>query len=93
MFLRDLATVDKLKPLTRPDRSLAQLALQFSIEHPAVTTTIPGAETVTQLKENLAVAQLGRLSEEDVQAIEAITPPSGGRKIWPASVIPNNYCA
>ena len=84
VFLRDLEAVEELKSLTSQNRSLAQLALQFSIEHPAVTSTIPGAKTVQQLGENLAVARLGRFSAEDLDVIDRLSPPGGGRKIWPA---------
>jgi aryl-alcohol dehydrogenase-like predicted oxidoreductase len=65
-------------------RTLAQLALQFSYTHPAVTTTIPGAKTVAQFEENLKAAELGLLTAEEMSRIDAITPPGGGRKIWPA---------
>jgi aryl-alcohol dehydrogenase-like predicted oxidoreductase len=83
VFLDDLAKVEKLRPLT-DGRSLAQLALQFSIHHPAVSTSIPGAKTVAQLRENLAAAALPAFSDAEMAAIDAITPPGGGRKIWPA---------
>ena len=83
VFQRDLVKVEQLRPLAE-GKSLTQLALQFSITHPAVTTSIPGARTPAQSMENAAAAQLGRLSSEDLRQIDEITPPGGGRKIWPA---------
>jgi aryl-alcohol dehydrogenase-like predicted oxidoreductase len=83
IFLSDLKKVDALRPLTG-DRTLAQLAMQFSISHPAVTVAIPGAKTPKQLSENLRAAQLPALSKSDRTAIDMIVPPGGGRKIWPA---------
>ncbi len=83
VFLSDLEKVEKLKPLT-DGRSLAQLAIQFVIQHPAVTLAIPGAKRISQLKENVKAALEPELTPEDLALIESITPPGGGRKIWPA---------
>ena len=83
VFLNDLAKVEKLKALT-DGRSLAQMAIQFVMAHPAVTVAIPGAKRVSQLEENLKAALLPDLTAEELQLIDQITPPGGGRKIWPA---------
>ena len=83
IFLRDLEKVEQLRPLAQ-DRSMAQLALQFAITHPAVTCVIPGAKTVRQLEENTAAAALPPLSPAELETINTITPQGGGRKIWPA---------
>jgi aryl-alcohol dehydrogenase-like predicted oxidoreductase len=83
IFLDDLAKVEKLRPLAKK-RTLAQLALQFVIAHPAVTTAIPGAKIPKQLRDNLDAAFLPRLTGEELAKIDAVTPPGGGRKIWPA---------
>ncbi len=83
VFLQDLQRVERLRKLA-DGRSLTQLALQFSVAHPAVTTTIPGAKTARQLRENIAAATLPALTVEEMEAIDAITAPGAGRKIWPA---------
>jgi aryl-alcohol dehydrogenase-like predicted oxidoreductase len=83
VFLEDLANVERLRPLAT-GRTLAQLALQFSIDHPAVTTSIPGAKTVAQLGENVAATGLPQLNAEARAEIGRIIPPGQGRKIWPA---------
>ncbi len=83
IFEQDLEKVEQLKALAQ-GRTLAQLALQFAMAHPAVTTVIPGAKTSKQLAENVAAARLPALSADDMARIDAITPPGGGRKIWPA---------
>ena len=82
-FLKDLEKVEKLDELT-DGRSLAQLAIQFVIQHPAVTLAIPGAKRISQLKENVKAALLPELTAEEVAQIDSITSPGGGRKIWPA---------
>jgi aryl-alcohol dehydrogenase-like predicted oxidoreductase len=83
VFLEDLEKVEKLKALTH-GRTLSQLALQFVMAHPAVTVAIPGAKRVSQLEENIKAALLPPLTAEEMALIDAITPPGGGRKIWPA---------
>ena len=84
VFLEDLSKVEQLKLLTNENRSLAQLAIQFVLQHPAVTTIIPGAKTKKQFKETAAVGAFPAFSAEETAAIDAIVPPGGGRKIWPA---------
>jgi aryl-alcohol dehydrogenase-like predicted oxidoreductase len=83
VFLNDLEKVEKLKPLTN-GRSMAQLAIQFVMQHPDVTLAIPGAKRISQLKENVKAALLPELTPEELALIDSITPPGGGRKIWPA---------
>lgn len=83
IFLNDLEKVEKLKPLAE-GRSLAQLSIQFVMQHPAVTVAIPGARRISQLKENVKTALMPDLTEEEMALIDSVTPPGGGRKIWPA---------
>ena len=83
IFLNDLAKVEKLKALTE-GRSLAQLAIQYTLQHPAVTVAIPGAKRISQLKENVKAALLPALTAAEMALIDAVTPSGGGRKIWPA---------
>ena len=86
-YLQDLAKVEQLRLLAQgrtPARTLAQLALQFVMAHPAVTVVIPGAKTGVQLRDNVGAALLPPLTSEEVTRIDAVTPPGGGRKIWPA---------
>ncbi|HSM58887.1 MAG TPA: aldo/keto reductase [Candidatus Sulfomarinibacteraceae bacterium] len=83
IFQGDLAKVEQLEPLAE-GRSLAQLALQFALAHPAVTSIIPGAKNVDQLTENIQAGVLPPLTAAEMAQIDAITPPGGGRKIWPA---------
>ncbi len=83
VFEQDLAKVEVLRPLAR-GRTLAQVALQFAMAHPAVSTVIPGAKTPVQLADNVGAARLSSLTDAELAALDAITPPGGGRKIWPA---------
>jgi aryl-alcohol dehydrogenase-like predicted oxidoreductase len=83
IFREDLAKVEKLKPLAGK-RILAQLAMQFTLAHPAVSVVIPGAKNPKQVEANVSAGLLPPLSPEELKKLEAVTPPGGGRKIWPA---------
>lgn len=83
IYLDDLAKVERLRPLAQT-RTLAQLALQFTLHHPAVTTVIPGARHVKQMQDNLAAGLMPPLDAAELATIAAIVPQGGGRKIWPA---------
>jgi len=83
-YTEDLARVQELLPLARPERTLAQAALQFVLQHEAVTTVIPGARTPGQVLANLSAAQAPALNSQDMALIDQVVQPGGGRKIWPA---------
>ncbi len=83
VFQDDLAKVERLRPLA-DGRSLAQLAVQFVLAHPAVSTVIPGAKTAQQIRETAEAGSLPPLTEDELAACADVTPPGGGRKIWPA---------
>ena len=82
-YLEDLEKVERLRSLAQ-GKTLAQLAIQFAKDHPAVSTVIPGARNPEQAKSNAEAGTLGPLSAAERAAIDALTPPGGGRKIWPA---------
>ena len=83
VFLNDLKTVEELRPLTK-EQTLAQLALQFTLAHPSVTTVIPGIKNVKQAETNIKAGELKPLDDSALDAINEIVPQGGGRKIWPA---------
>lgn len=83
VFLNDLKLVAELRPLAK-EQTLAQLALQFTLAHPAVTTVIPGIKNVNQATANIQAGELAPLSAQTLAAINKIVPQGGGRKIWPA---------
>jgi aryl-alcohol dehydrogenase (NADP+) len=53
---------------------LAHMALAFTVEHPAVTSTILGPRTMEQLDDALAAADL-RLDADTLDAVDALVPP------------------
>jgi aryl-alcohol dehydrogenase-like predicted oxidoreductase len=71
-FAAALKAVEDLKKLTPRTMTLAQLALRWILEFPAVTCSIPGAKRPTQVMENLAAANLPPLPKATMRKIEAI---------------------
>lgn len=71
-FLKTLEFVEKVRSLLKPDRTLVDIALQFTHAHPAVTCPIPGMKSVEQARANCAAAD-GELSEEEVNQIKALS--------------------
>jgi aryl-alcohol dehydrogenase-like predicted oxidoreductase len=67
-----LATVEKLKKLVPANATLAQLALKWILEFPAVTCSIPGAKRPAQVAENLAASDLKKLSPATMKAVAAL---------------------
>ncbi len=72
-FLRDLATVGKLRFLKRDGRDMAKAALQFVLSHEAVTTAIPGAKSPEQARANAAAGEAGSLTGEELAKVHEVT--------------------
>jgi aryl-alcohol dehydrogenase-like predicted oxidoreductase len=83
-FLRDLAIVDKLRDVVPDGQSMAQFALRFVRNHPAVSTVVPGAKDRRQAESNSAAGLKPLLSDQESAAVDRLISPGGGRKIWPA---------
>ncbi|RMF77348.1 MAG: aldo/keto reductase [Chloroflexi bacterium] len=67
--------VEKLRELIADDdRTLAQLALQFCLAHPAVSTVIPGAKTPEQLADNARAGELPPLTDDERNRIRDLFP-------------------
>ena len=71
-FETALRAVDELKTLVPKNVSLAQLALRWILEFPAVTCSIPGAKRLAQVSENIAASALPPLSKATLTKIGAI---------------------
>jgi aryl-alcohol dehydrogenase-like predicted oxidoreductase len=68
-------TLRRVEPLHRvaagADMTLPELALRFILQHPAVTTTIPGMRRTSHVKENLACSPDGQLPGDVLSALRA----------------------
>ena len=58
-------------------RSLAELAIAWTLAHPAVTSSIVGAKTPEQARANAAAGDW-ELSESDMSEIDALIQAAGG---------------
>jgi aryl-alcohol dehydrogenase-like predicted oxidoreductase len=67
-----LEIADKIKDLAGEDRSPAQLALRYAIDHPAVATAIPGASSSRQLQENIDAAGK-KITNAEIETIRGFT--------------------
>lgn len=64
-----LQRVDRLRALVPPGMDLPELALRFILQHPAVTTTIPGMRKPAHVERNLAASDGTRLPEALYRAL------------------------
>jgi aryl-alcohol dehydrogenase-like predicted oxidoreductase len=67
---------EQLRTLVTDGRSLSQLAIRYSLSHPAVAAVIPGASSREQLLQNVEAANVPILTEEEVQAIRLMSKPN-----------------
>ena len=67
-----LRAVEKLRALVPPGATLAQLALRWILEFPAVTCAIPGGKRPAQVADNLAASDLPQLSAATLKKIRAL---------------------
>ncbi len=61
--------VERLRFLENANRTLTQAALQFCLNHPAVSVCIPGAKTPEQVRMNAAASELGPLTGSELEQI------------------------
>ncbi len=67
-----LAVVEQLKKLVPKNVTLAQLALRWILEFPAITCAIPGAKRPEQVLENIGASGLPPLPAETMKRIRAL---------------------
>jgi aryl-alcohol dehydrogenase-like predicted oxidoreductase len=67
-----LRVVEKLRALVPPGATMAQLALRWILEFPAVTCAIPGGKRPSQVADNLAASDLPPLSAGTMKKIRAL---------------------
>ena len=66
-----LQRIERLKPLVPDGMGLPELALRFILEHPAVSTTIPGMRRPRHVERNLAASDGTRLPPRLRDALKA----------------------
>jgi aryl-alcohol dehydrogenase-like predicted oxidoreductase len=66
---RTLERVDRLKAILPPGMSLPEMALRFTLSHPAVSTTIVGMRKLKHVLENCALSDKGPLGPELIEEL------------------------
>ena len=67
-----LRRVEAVRPVAaRAGMTLPELALRFILQHPAVTTTIPGMRRTSHVEQNLAGSPAGRMPVAVLDALRA----------------------
>jgi aryl-alcohol dehydrogenase-like predicted oxidoreductase len=69
MLRETLERVERLKPAVPGGMTLPELALRYILDHPAVTTTIPGMRRVRHVDKNLAASDGRRLPASLMQGL------------------------
>jgi len=67
---RTMERVDKLKAILPSAMSLPEMALRFTLSHPAVSTTIVGMRKLEHVRENCALSDKGPLSPELLEELK-----------------------
>ena len=71
-FESGLQAVDQLKDLFPQVENLAPVALQWILQHPEVSTIIPGASKVEHLMSNLSLYERPDLTSEEIEKMNAV---------------------
>ncbi len=66
-----LARVESLRPLVPAGMTLPDVALRFILEHPAVSTIIPGMRRIRHVEQNVSASGAGSLQGELYRALRA----------------------
>ena len=74
-YQADLRRVERLRALERDGQSMGQLALRFVLDHPAVSSAIPGGKSPEQVAANAAASVRPLLSAQERQLIDQVAPP------------------
>jgi aryl-alcohol dehydrogenase-like predicted oxidoreductase len=62
-----------LKEKLASSRSLAEVAIQYNLAHPATASVVAGASSVEQIKENARASRSNPLTPEEINLIQQIT--------------------
>ena len=71
-YATGLEAVRRLRAYVPENATMAQFALRWIVDHPAVTVVIPGARNADQARANAAAAGLAPLPAEAHEAIQAV---------------------
>ncbi|MGC4231858.1 MAG: aldo/keto reductase [Niabella sp.] len=78
-FDKALQLVDKISKIL-PAANLAQYSLKWILQHPEITTVIPGASSAAQVSSNIKATELSPVKEEIMQQLSDLY----SREIYPS---------
>ncbi|MFB5268508.1 aldo/keto reductase [Paenibacillus enshidis] len=64
---------ERLAAFASEERSMEQLAIRYSLAHPAVATAIPGASSPEQLQHNVGAAAVTPLTEQEIRELRSFS--------------------
>ncbi|HEU5138601.1 MAG TPA: aldo/keto reductase [Bacillales bacterium] len=67
-----LKVAEKVRKMANEDRIAAQIALKYSLSHPAVATAIPGASRIEQLIENINTTDT-QLTQNEMESLRSLS--------------------
>ncbi|PRD50682.1 aldo/keto reductase [Sphingobacterium gobiense] len=70
-FEKGIELLEEIRSIL-PEGNLAQQSLQWILQHPAITTVIPGASKVEQVQSNIAAAQQPDLDDHTLQKLKRL---------------------
>lgn len=68
-----LAVIEGLRSVAGTTRDIAQMAIRYSLAHPAVATAIPGVSSLQQLMHNIEAGAADELTQEELAAIRELS--------------------
>ncbi|PWW30441.1 aryl-alcohol dehydrogenase-like predicted oxidoreductase [Cytobacillus oceanisediminis] len=66
-------TIQSIREKLSGDRSMTEIAFQYNLANPAVSSIVAGASRVEQVRENAKAARANRLTEEELAVIKTLT--------------------
>lgn len=70
--LDSIRRAERLRFLVRPDRTLAQAAIQWVLSLPGVSTVTAGCGTIAELEENATVSDMPPLSPDELERVREV---------------------
>ncbi|MEX2566448.1 MAG: aldo/keto reductase [Cyclobacteriaceae bacterium] len=71
-YQKGIQAVEALKEVFKGNESLAALAIRWILMFPEVSTVIPGASKLEQVRSNVKAAEIPPLTDEQMQCVQAI---------------------
>jgi len=84
---RDLQRAERLAFLLQNGASISQLATRFVLQHPAVTTVVPGVKNRAEMEDALRAMELPAISEADLARVQQLADESFGVDEPPGSAL------